>query len=62
MRTAKRVENGNVLHSWRVMKMNVNVLRGVLMDGISLPAQETKAYGYGKVINPPACGGKVVDF
>ena len=35
--------------------MSVNVSPGVLTDDISLPAQETKAYGFGKVINSLGC-------
>jgi len=42
--------------------MSVNVSPGVLTDDISLPAQETKAYGFGKVINSLGCLGKIVDF
>lgn len=42
--------------------MNVNVSPGVLTDDISLLAQETKAYGYGKVITSLGRLGKIVDF
>ena len=50
-KTAKKVVNGNVWLNWRDMRMNVNVLRGVVMDDTSLLVQEIKVYGYGKVIS-----------
>ena len=50
-KTAKKVVNGNVWLNWRDMRMNVNVLRGVVMDDTLLLVQEIKVYGYGKVIS-----------
>jgi hypothetical protein len=49
VKTAKKVENGNVLQHSRDMKMNVNVLHGVLMDGIWRLVQEIKVFGFGRV-------------
>jgi hypothetical protein len=49
---AKKVVNGNVWLNWRDMRMNVNVLHGVVMDDTSLLVREIKVYGSGKVNSP----------
>ena len=51
----KRVETGNVLHNLKDMKMNVNVLLGVLMDSIWVLALEIRVFGFGKVVS--LCSG-----
>jgi len=47
----KRAETGNVLHNSKDMKMNVNVLLGVLMDSIWVLALEIRVFGFGKVVS-----------
>jgi len=49
VKTAKKVGNGSVLQHSRDMKMNVNVLHGVLMDGIWRLVQGIKVFGFGRV-------------